>query len=185
MNLAELLLGQLPEAVYFALFMIYTKQLKTKRILFVVISTIEYTILLYALPFNVWSHILYFFLMYLLLKILYKDMSQITDVFTLGVASICLILSNVIIYYTSYKLINNYVVCAILDKVLLFAVLYILRNRLPKIQNIYKYFWNRNDKVKKIMKSTTFRCINLVLFNFMFYFINLAMLYCIYVNNVK
>ena len=103
MNLAELFIGQIPEAVYFALFMILTKQLKTKRILFVVISTIEYIILLYALPFNVWSHILYFFLMYLLLKLLYKDKSQITDVFTLGIASIIMILFNFVLYFTCHS----------------------------------------------------------------------------------
>jgi len=185
MNLAGLLLGQLPEAIYFALFMILTKQLKTKRILFVVISIIEYIILLYALPFNVWSHILYFILMYLLLKLLYKDKSQITDVFTLGIASIIMILFNFVLYFTLYQLVQNYIVYVVINHILLFMSLYIFRNKLFNIQKIYKLLWNRNDKVKKIMKSTTFRCINLVLFNFMFYFINLAMLYCIYKNIVK
>ena len=122
---------------------------------------------------------------YILLKLLYKERSQITDVFTLGIASIMLILSNIIVYYTICRFTNDYVVCAVIDKVILFIALYLLRSKLPKIQDMYKRFWNRNDKIKKIMKSTTFRCINLVLFNFMFYFINLAMLYCIYVNNVK
>lgn len=185
MSLAELLLGQLPEAIYFAVFMILTKQLKTKRILFIVISTIEYIILLYALPFNVWSHILYFILMYLLLKLLYKDKSQITDVFTLGIASIIMILFNFVLYFTLYQLVQNYIVYVAINHILLFMFLYIFRNKLFNIQKIYKLLWNRNDKVKKIMKSTTFRCINLVLFNFMFYFINLAMLYCIYKNIVK
>ena len=33
MKLDQLLLGQIPEAIYFALFMIFTKQLKEKRII--------------------------------------------------------------------------------------------------------------------------------------------------------
>jgi len=31
----EILVGQLPEAIYFALFMLLTKQLDTKRLLFI------------------------------------------------------------------------------------------------------------------------------------------------------
>ena len=41
----ELFLGQIPEAIFFSLFMIYTKRLKEKRILFTVLMTIEYLLL--------------------------------------------------------------------------------------------------------------------------------------------
>ena len=38
----ELIIGQIPEAIYFALFMIYAKGLKEKRILFTVLMVNRY-----------------------------------------------------------------------------------------------------------------------------------------------
>ena len=52
-----------------------------------------------------------------------------------------------------------------------------------KIQGVYKKVWNRNDATKKKIKSTTFRCLNLVVFNIMFYVINLGLIYAIYYNS--
>lgn len=37
----ELFLGQIPEAIYFALFMIYAKNLKTKRLLYTILMILE------------------------------------------------------------------------------------------------------------------------------------------------
>ena len=37
MELDQLLLGQIPEAIYFALFMILVKNIKEKRILFIIL----------------------------------------------------------------------------------------------------------------------------------------------------
>ena len=52
----ELLLGQIPEAIYFALFMIFTKELKSKRILYIVLMVTEYLLLkhliVYKISFN-------------------------------------------------------------------------------------------------------------------------------------
>lgn len=45
----EVILGQVPEAIYFSLFMIYTKQLKEKRILFIVLMIVEYLLILYII----------------------------------------------------------------------------------------------------------------------------------------
>ena len=53
----ELLLGQIPEAIYFALFMIFTKELKTKRILYTILMVIEYVLLKFFIEYNI-SHII-------------------------------------------------------------------------------------------------------------------------------
>lgn len=37
MDLLEIFLGQIPEAIYFALFMIFAKDLKEKRILYILL----------------------------------------------------------------------------------------------------------------------------------------------------
>lgn len=165
----EILLGQVPEAIYFALFMIFTKRLDKKRGLFITLMVIEY-ILLFIPALSIWSHILYFMMSYIILKLLYKEKSQITDIFTLGIASLILMSISVMWYGIIYFTIKNIIICNILAKLCLFAFLLIFKNKLPKIQNIYKQLWNRNDKLPKRMKSTTFRCINVILFNVMFLF---------------
>ena len=62
----------------------------------------------------------------------------------------------------------------------MFTFLFIFKDKLNKIQKMYKKLWNRNDKEKNKIKSLTFRSINLVLFNIMFYIINLGMIYAIF-----
>lgn len=172
MNLLELSLGQIPEAIYFALFMIFTKRLDKKQILFMILTIIEYILLFNFTPVTIWSHVLYFVITYIILKILYQEKSQITDIFTLGIASTLLILVSIISYCIMNLFVTDIFIANILQKLLLFIVLYVIRDKLYKIQNMYKKFWNRNDKIPKPMKSTTFRCINLVLFNVMFFIIN-------------
>ena len=180
-NILEILLGQLPEALYFALFMILSKRLTSKRILFTSLTTMEYLLLLNSSRFSTWSHILYFALTFIILKMLYKEKSQITDIFTLGIASIIMILVSGICYLIISMTVKNVIICNIIAKGILFILLFVFRHKLYNIQNLYKHFWNRNNKPKKI-KSATFRCINIVAFNFMFYVLNGIMIYCLFWN---
>lgn len=178
MNTLEILLGQVPEALYFAIFMILTKRLTTKRLLFTSLMIIEYILLFSIIRYSTWSHVFYFGISYLLLKILYKEKCQITDIFTLGIASVSMMIINIVSYGLFCNI--NYLTALIVDRLLMFILLFCIRKHLYKIQNMYKKFWNRNDKVPKLMKSATFRCINLVVFNIMFYIINAFMIYCLF-----
>lgn len=177
MNVLQLLLGQIPEAIYFALFMIFTKRLDKKQILFTILMILEYILLFNFTPVTIWSHISYFIITYMILRLLYNEKSQITDIFTLGIASILVIIVSMVSYIIVATTIKDIIVCNVLAKIMLFIILYFSRNKLYKIQNMYKKFWNRNDKIPKPMKSTTFRCINLVLFNIMFFIINNSILF--------
>lgn len=175
MNLLEVILGQIPEAVYFAIFMLLVKELKSKRIIFIIGMIIEYILLFNALPYSVWSHVLYFIVSYILMKVLYKNKVQIIDVFTLGIGSVILILISAVI---SLLFRHSIITVLILNRLLMFGFLFLFRNKLSKIQKLYKLLWNRNDKPKK-MKTTTFRAVNTVLFNLLFYIINFGMLYAL------
>lgn len=177
MDILEILLGQLPEAIYFALFMILTKQLRSKRILFISLMTLEYLLLINILPFSTWLHVMYFVISYIILKMLYKNRAQITDIFTMGIASIIMMIISASWYFIISMTIKNIVVCSVLAKLTMIIFLYLMRNKLPKIQKLYKHLWNRNDKIPKKMKSATFRCINVILFNIMFYLINAFVLF--------
>lgn len=164
--------------------MIFAKDLKEKRILYILLMVIEYLLLKHFIKYNIWFQILYTIMQFVILKVLYKEKSQITDIFTFTIASIILILSCAILYFMTYKIINNYIIYVILNRILLISFLIIFHNKLYKIQNLYKKLWNRNDKIKKKIKSTTFRAINIVIFNIIFYIINIGMLYAIYYNSI-
>lgn len=175
----ELLLGQVPEAIYFALFMIFTKEIKTKRLTFIVLMVIEYILLLQTLVFNSWFQILYTLLTFITMKVLYKETTQITDIFTFGIASLVLMLISVM----TFMVLREYTITAVIfNRLLMFGFLLVCRKKLPAIQKLYKKLWNRNDKNKTRMKSTTFRSINVVIFNLMFYIINLGMMYALIIK---
>ena len=183
MDISEILIGQLPEALYFALFMIFAKRLDSKRITFCVIMMLDYILLLKAFPFSIWSRILYVATSFILLKILYGKRAQITDVFTMGIASIGIMIVSLLSYLLFTFVTKDYILTGILNKLVLFDLLFIFKDKLYNIQLLYKKFWNRNDKIKKPMKSITFRCLNLVIFDVMFYVIHLGILFCIWFNN--
>lgn len=171
----ELLLGQIPEAIYFALFMMFTKKLKTKRILYTILMVLEYVLLKFFIEYNIWFQVAYTIIQFLILKLLYKEKAQVTDIFTFTIASAVLILISFISYSVVWFTLNNYYIAVILCRVLLFMFLIMFYKKLYKIQKLYKILWNRNNKKKTKMKSTTFRALNLVLFNTIFYIINLGM----------
>ena len=181
--MVEIILGYIPEAIYFALFMIYTKQLKEKRLLYIGLMILEYLLLKQFIHYSIYFQVAYTFLTFIILKILYKDKSQIIDIFTFTIGSIYLILTSAL--FSIPKLIWNldYTICVILNRIFVFTSIILVRDKLHNIQNIYKKLWNRNDKVKKKIKSTTFRSLNVVIFNTIFFIINAGMIFAIFYNN--
>lgn len=179
----NLLVGQIPEAIYFSLFMIYTKRLKEKRLLYITLMIVEYVLLIQIFPYNIWFQVLYTFISFLILKMIYKEKSQVIDIFIFSIASIIMMTISASIYFIAYFTYKNIFICVTLQKILLFAFIFTFKDRLYNIQKLYKKIWNRKfDKTYKI-KTTTFRAINVVVFNFMFFVINFGMLLCILIKN--
>lgn len=176
MNILEIILGQLPEAVYFAIFMILVKGLKEKRFIFTISMVIEYLLVLNILPYSIWSYVLYFVLSFLLLKILYKDKSNVTDIFTMGIASVIIIIVSIFSYFIVSLFSTNVIIGNLCQKAILFFIILVYKSYLPKINNIYKKLWNRSKHSYKI-KSMTFRVLNLIVFNFSFVVINLGIMF--------
>lgn len=185
MDLLEIFLGQIPEAIYFALFMIFAKDLKEKRILYILLMVIEYLLLKHFIKYNIWFQILYTIMQFVILKVLYKEKSQITDIFTFTIASIILVLCCFIPSLLFISNMNNYtiyLIYVVITRILMFGFLFIFKNKLNNIQKVYKKLWNRNDKINKKIKSTTFRSLNIVVFNIIFYVIHLGMIYTIFLR---
>ena len=130
--------------------------------------------------YNWMFHILFMTIVYITLKVLYKDKAQITDVFIFVISYILIIISSFICVVT-FNI--NMVIASIANRLLLFIPLLTLNYKLNCIQKVYRKYWNRNDKIKKKMKSITFRSLNVVVFNLLFTIINIGMLVATYYNN--
>lgn len=178
MNLLELFLGQIPEAVFLALFMIFSKGIKIKRVEFIIYIIVEYLFVKYTFRYSYYFHVLLMILIFLALKLIYKEKSQITDIFILIIAYFYLGFSSVICYYLCF---NNVVIAALLNRLALFLPLLLFNYKLNGIQKLYKKQWNRGNPEAKI-KSTTFRSLNLVLFNIAFVLIHAGMIFGIIHN---
>lgn len=173
--------AKLLEPIYFALFLIIGKDLKSKRILLTCIMILEYILLKQFIHFDVWFQFIYTFMSFVNLKVLYKDKAQITDIFLFAVASIILIILSILVYASHIFIYNNYDLARVLNRVLLFTFLYFSKNKIRKWYKEFYSLWNRHHNSNKI-KSLTVRNISVISFNVMFWVINLCMIYARLVN---
>lgn len=177
-----IILEKVLEAVYFAMFLLMGKNIKNKKLLFIGIMVFEYLMLTNYIEFNVWFQLIYTFMSFVNLKVLYKEKAQITDIFLFMVASFVLIAVSVISYTIIYFTIRQYIVALILNRVLLFITLYFSKD---VIRNKYKAFcslWNRHNIPNQI-KSLTLRNISIIIFNLMFWLINIGMAFSYVLNS--
>jgi len=174
-------LVQIPEPVYFSLFLIIGKNIKEKRLLLIGIMIMQYLLLMHIFPFNVWFQLIYTFMSFVNLKVLYKEKAQVTDIFLFASASLILILTSLFCYGIVYITIKQYIWVLITNRILIFTILYFYKD---KIRNTYKKFcslWNRHNNPNKI-RSLTLRNISIITFNLMFCFINLGMAFVVFLR---
>lgn len=169
-----LLLEKVCEAVYFSLFLIIGKNIKNKRLLLIGIMIFEYLALKHFIHFNVWFQLAYTFMSFVNLKVLYREKAQVTDIFLFMVASIVLIFASMFTYITALFTYKDYFISLVINRVLLFGMIFVFKNF---IQAKYKSFcslWNRHSKPNKI-RSLTLRNLSIIVFNLMFWLINFGM----------
>lgn len=181
-NICLLLLEKVCEAIYFSLFLIYGKKLKEKRLLLIAIMIIEYLLFKKFINFNVLFQLCYTFMSFINLKVLYKEKAQITDIFLFGAASIILIIISVLSYAIIYFTIRQYIVALILNRIMIFSIVYFGRNKINVIYQKFYKLWNRHNKPNKV-KSLTLRNISVIIFNLMFWIINICMAFSYILNS--
>ncbi len=175
--LISVVLGLLPEVLYFTMFLICTKDIKEKRIKLGLLISIAYVLCMFIQKYKVIYYVLFIALVYAILKLLYKEKTQIIDVFTFSICFgyLCILSS---MFYGLSKYFNiNYYFCSILLRISMFLP-FIFKNKFNKLYRKYCNLWNRNDDIKRPIKSITLRNISLILLNSLILFINLA---CIYI----
>ena len=166
----EILVGQIPEAVYFSLFLIYAKNLKEKRLIFTILMVLEYLFLKHIihLNYNILFQIIYTFFVYVFLKVLYKEKAQITDIFLFGISLLVLLAFTIPFLFLNSFINDVYLVC-IISKICLFIFLFIIKKSLNRMYQKYYSHWNRIHNAPKKIKSLTLRNISIVIFNLLFY----------------
>lgn len=182
MELFRLISAKLLEPIYFSLFLIMGKDLKNKRVLLTCIMIFEYIMLKQFIHFNVAFQFIYTFMSFVNLKVLYKEKAQITDIFLFAVASIILIIISIIVFLVGKRFLESYYTAIIINRLILFSFLYFNRNRIRELYKKFYSHWNRHNNPKTI-KSLTLRNISVITFNFMFWVINLCMIY--YLTNFR
>lgn len=170
--IVSLLLGMLPEVLYFTLFLTFTKNIKTKRIKLFILLSIGYILLIMICRYQLIFYLAYIVYSYLILKLLYK--SEIIDFFicSLGYSYLT------IISISAFIVIPNYWIAFFMNRILLFAP-FILKSKFNKLYMLYRSLWNRNDKVKQPIKSLTLRNCSLLMINTFIIILDVVILYII------
>lgn len=132
-----------------------------------------------VLIFNSWFQLLYVIITYIILKVLYKDKTKVFDIFYMVLCYVTIIAVSIPCYYIFG---SNMILANLVNKTILFGSLLLNKNKLHQLDNIYYKHWNRNDKIKKTVKTITFRSANLIVLNVAFIIINICMAIAVLFN---
>lgn len=164
----NIIFALIPEALYFTLFLIFTKKYKTNKIKLFILLLIGYITLKIIFPLNIYFQICFILYVPLILKLLYKDRFHISDIFIFVYSSIILVLISFItvpIYYIT----NNYILAFIINRILMFTFLFFIKNKLNKIYKWIISQWNRNYEKPNKIKAITIRQISVISLNIMIF----------------
>lgn len=169
----SILLGLIPEVLYFTLFISYTKNIKEKRVKLFLLISIAYFLCILVQEYQILYYIVLIALIYFTLKFLYKEKVQIIDIFIISFAYLWLaILSAILLMFLNN---NNFVFLSIIDRIFLYLP-FIFKSKFNVIYKKYYKFWNRNDAEKRPIKSITLRNISLILLNGLILLLNITII---------
>ena len=168
--LVSIVLGLLPEILYFSLFLIYTKNIKEKKLKLFMLLAIGYILLIMICRYQFIFYLAYVVYSYVILKLLYK--SQIIDFFVFSIATSYL----TIISFLMYNIIENYWLAYIINRLLLILP-FVFKKYFNKLYLTYRSLWNRNDNAK--IKSLTVRNCSLLFINICIILLNAFVMMCI------
>ena len=122
--------------------------------------------------YKVIYYMLFIALVYLILKLLYKNKTQITDVFILILGQLYLSLASYIMFLFLKQDLSNYYMLYVIGRIILFLP-FIFKDKFNIIYKKYYSLWNRNDNMKRPIKSITLRNISLIILNIGIFLMNM------------
>ena len=174
--LVSILLGAIPDVLYYYLWLKNIKEIKDKKFLLFLIILIGYVVIFMILRYNFYLYLIFYLYIYFNLKFIYK--SKINDFFLMLFIDVYYILMSILCFF----LIPNYAIALILNKILLFIPL-IFKKKVVKMYKSYCKMWNRNREVKQPIKSLTLRNISLVILNLVITISDILLIYLSLINS--
>lgn len=174
----SIVLGILPEVLYFTYFLIYTKNLKEKKLKLGIGIFLVYVLCLLIKKYVLINYVAFIILIYWALKFLYKEKVQIVDVFVFSISTIYLTIISYIMSKILYDSLDNYYLLFVVNRIVMF-IPFLFRNKFHILYRKYCYLWNRNDKEKRPIKSITLRGISNL---FLATFIIVINIVCLYIS---
>lgn len=171
--LLSIVMGLIPEVLFFTLFITYTKNIKEKRIKLFLLISLAYCLCILIQNLQVIYYMLWIVLVYFAMKLLYKKKVQIIDIFVITIAYMWLMVVSMILMNFALKDLSNYVLIYAIGRIILFMP-FIFRNKFNILYKKYCKLWNRNDKEKRPIKSITLRNISLILLNIFIFVMNIV-----------
>jgi len=176
----SIILGMLPEILFFTLYIITTKDLKNRRILLFILISIVYISCISIIQYVSTYYISFLFLYYIVVKIIYRKKTDIIDVFVTSIACIYLGAMSCLCFIFVKDDFSNYYILLIINRMLLFLP-FIFWKKFNFLYINYRKLWNREEKTKKPIKSITLRNISLVGINIFIFVCNIV---CIYIMKI-
>lgn len=172
--LINVLIGSIPEILYFWLFITTVFNIKEKRIILLLELTIIYIITIIIKPYQLIYYIIFIISQYIALKTVSNRKVTIPDAFIIAIGFIYLIVVYLISYLFSDGLYSNYYMSVILSRILLFMP-FIFKSKMKNIYEKYRILWDkpRTLEEKRKIKSITLRSICLIL--------TFAVIYLVYI----
>lgn len=175
--LLSIILGLLPEVLYYTLILINTKKLRTKRVLLFIFISLAYILCFIVKRYILIYYVLFVALMYISMKILYKKETQIIDIFIISFSTLYLgiISATMWVFLDNNKNYALYYSLYVINRILMF-IPFIFKSKFNVLYKKYCLLWNRNDKEKRPIKSITLRNISLIIINFSIFLANILLL---------
>lgn len=168
----SIILGLIPEFIYYYIYLTKIKELKGNNILFFILTFINCFMSIIYIKHDFYMYILFDIIEYILLKLSYKKQICIIDFFLLIFSEIYLLIISALCYY----LISNYIIAFITNRILMFLPL-IFISKIRIIYKKYKNMWNRNDKKNNPIKSLTLRNTSVVIMDILIVAVYLILMY--------
>lgn len=130
--LLTIFLGMIPEVLYFYLFLIYTKKINYKKKMLFFGIMFLYIICLLIIKYQPIYYISFIILVYILLKMLYKEKTQIIDIFVFSISTIYLTLIGFICSRFVNNIYTMYFIMLTINRILLFLPFIFRKNSKTK-----------------------------------------------------
>ena len=174
----NILLGLIPEAIYFSLFIIFTKDYKKNRVLFTILLALGYIVLKQIFPANVYCQVCYILYVPFIMWLTNREKFHASDMFVMSWASITLLVFSLI--FMPIILIfgmKTYFIMFALNRIIMFVFLALFKNKLNKIYKWVIPQWNRNREKPNPIKALTIRNLCVLGLNFSIFILNLCMIF--------